>query len=332
MLISANQAVQNLLLSKVVAIPTETVYGLAGVAIDPTAIKEIYKIKNRPKDNPLITHVSSFSAIQKYLNPYPDYLEDLVSYFSPGPISYLVNLKPESLLRVSTCNLNSVIFRIPSHPIALEILTKINKPLAAPSANTSGKFSPTSADMVEQDLGDKVSGIVDGGRSLVGLESTILDCRNFDKIIVLRPGVVGKKELQKWFSQSKLWFGIEIIESKNSEEKTPGNKYRHYCPDTPLFWLTADLSQISSNEVILTDLATIKKFKKILPPEFHSQLKFINLGLDFKQISQNLYSKLSELDTLKAKKGYLYLPSLRSNNSSLAKALFNRLDKAVSGK
>jgi L-threonylcarbamoyladenylate synthase len=311
-----------LLSSKVVAIPTETVYGLAAIASDEKAVNKIYKIKNRPNDNPLICHFHSFSQVKEYIQDYPYYLEKLVKEFSPGPISYLAKLKPDSVLKVSTSNQDTVVFRIPNHTKTLDLLKEINLPLAAPSANTSGKFSGTNPKMIQKDLGDKIDGILDGGNSNIGLESTIIDTLNNHKIKILRPGTIGKNELLNFIEKEKL--NLEVVQNQKSKNTTPGSKYKHYSPKTRLVLISKieDFKNIKS-ALVLCQNQDITKIK-----ELNGSLGYLDLGRDLKEVSMNLYHNFYILDTKNTQIGYLYLPEINSD-SSLALALKNRIEKAT---
>jgi L-threonylcarbamoyladenylate synthase len=341
MYLSLSEAVDLLNKSEIVAIPTETVYGLAGIATDPIAVEKIYKIKNRPADNPLICHFYSFRQVVSELDKPTDYLPLLVKYFSPGPVSYLVNIKPESSLKVSTCNKNSMVFRIPKHSLCLQLLKELGRPLAAPSANTSGKYSSTNTDMVIADLGHKIAGVLKSKKSKIGLESTILDCRDKNSITILRQGCIGFFELQEFVKNNNL--NLEIKTEFKNKEVIPGNKYKHYAPKTklklflelePLLKFLDSLEKENSiknstktlglNKVaILSDKQgfekvglRFKKYKKIL------------LGKNISEIAQNLYSTFHYLDTLKINLGIVFLANLDLNLSN-TKALLDRLNRAV---
>src|SRR5262249_53772335 len=148
--------------------------------------------------------------------------------FSPGPISYMLHLPEDSPLKFATCGSSQVIARIPDHPVLLEIIEQLDRPVAAPSANTSGKVSPTSARMVEDDLGREIH-VVDGGQSKIGIESTIVDARNEEEIFILRQGAIGENEIKSILPSAKFFF-----ETAEEQQVTPGSKYRHYSPDTPV--------------------------------------------------------------------------------------------------
>lgn len=328
MYLSKIQAIKLLKEGEVVALPTETVYGLAGLANNLDTIKKIYTIKNRPTDNPLICHFYSYNQIKKYVNQISEAAEILITHFCPGPISFLFDLPNNSSLKSATSGQNSVVCRIPDHPLALQILEEIDVPIAMPSANTSSKFSPTSAKMVRADLGDKIAGVVDGGESIVGLESTIIDCRNPAEIIILRPGSIGKTEIETQLQNSGL--KIVVKESPNVDISkvftTPGSKYKHYSPITPIFEVS-DYTQIveTADIAILGNQIQLEKAELFINDT--SKIKFINLGTTIEEISHNFYAKLFELDQSKVIKAYLI--DLNLDKSSLSTALNDKLKKIL---
>jgi L-threonylcarbamoyladenylate synthase len=337
MLLNLNEAQQILLNSGIIAIPTETVYGLAAIATDKIAVQKIYKAKNRPTDNPLICHFYDFKQVQKYTNFIPDYVKLLVSKLCPGPISFLVNLPDNSDLKSATRGLNSVIFRIPNHSLTLKLLQKLNIPLAAPSANTSAKFSSTTPQMVIDDLGKKIDGVLDGDCSIIGLESTILDCRQKDSLYILRPGAIGKTELQKVlqdFPKKIQIFEQSLDRTKNSNQiTTPGQKYRHYSPETKIIAISTQkivqtLQNSEANSLKIGILADQNKILELQKKFFQTNLFYLNLGEEINQIAKNFYYNLFLLDQQKLDFAYILTENL--DNSSLSLALKNRLQKIIS--
>jgi len=325
MYLSIDEAVLQLQNHGVVAIPTETVYGLAGLATSPKAVKKIYEVKNRPTDNPLICHFYSYDQLCEYIPHLSAAAEVLIQHFSPGPISFLFNLPENSVLKPTTAGHNTVVCRIPNHPVTLEILRKINIPLAAPSANTSTKFSPTTAKMVAQDLGSKIDGIVDGDESEIGLESTIIDCTDPHKIVILRPGVIGKLELEERLKYFDL--DVVVVEKEVEENATiPGQKYEHYSPVTPIFRVKnfTDILE-SDNIAILGTQMSVGEAELMLKDI--SKIKFLNLGQNLEEIAHNLYQKLSELDSLEVEKAYLL--EFNFDKSSLLEALNDKLNRVL---
>ncbi len=321
MKLSVEEAIKILYKGGVIAIPTETVYGLAADATNKKAIERIYEIKNRPTDNPLICHFYSFVQAKPFLASYPKYVEMLVNQFTPGPVSFLLPLNMPSSLQAATRGSAHVIIRIPMHELLLKLLKKISFPLAAPSANTSGKYSATTAEMVEADLGKKIEGVLDGGASSIGLESTILDCRNKDEIKILRPGVIGKEDIE-WCLRNE---NVKVIDTLSFELATPGSKYKHYSPATPVFQIHTE-SEIPVKKNIAV-IGFEEDFKNVSSSE---NLKFISLGSEnnLSEVASSLYRKMFELDALKVSEAYLLQRDF--GNSAIGKAISNRLEHMLS--
>lgn len=209
----------------VVAIPTETVYGLAANALDKSAVLKIYEIKNRPSFDPLIIHVSAISEIEKYAVSIPEQLKDFAELTMPGPLTLL--LPKKSLIPdLVTSGLDRVAIRVPKHPLTLDLLSNLDFPLAAPSANPFGYISPTSAQHVNAQLGDKIPYILDGGACSVGIESTIIGIEN-DEIIVYRLGGLSIDYLEKYLGK------ITLAINQSSNPKSPGQIKSHYAPKKP---------------------------------------------------------------------------------------------------
>ncbi len=208
-----------------VAFPTETVYGLGADAFNEEAVKNIFKAKGRPQDNPLIVHYASVEDVQPAVKYIPDIAYKLWETFSPGPLT-LVLPKSEKLPYVTTAGINTVGIRIPNHPIALELIKKSGTGIAAPSANTSGRVSPTLAEHVYEDMVGKIPLVLDGGQTDVGIESTVLDLTK-ELPIVLRPGAVTIEMLTDVLGKVVNHKGEVIV------AEAPGMKYKHYAPICP---------------------------------------------------------------------------------------------------
>jgi len=326
-MITAKQAVELLSDGKVVAVPTETVYGLAADALNPSAIAKIFEVKNRPADNPLICHFHSIEELKNFVKEIPDATSTLMKHFSPGPISFMLDLPENSPLKFATCGRAQVIVRIPDHPLFLEIISNLNRPAAAPSANTSGRVSPTSAEMVEKDLGGKIDGIVDGGISHFGIESTIVDARSEGEIFILRPGAIGEEEIQKKIP------GTKIISKKIPDlQITPGTQYRHYAPATPVFLINTpdELPEEKITALLLTE-EQLNVIHDTVSRKFNEgEIHFIVLGsvneLDI--LAKHFYRNLASLDHLGISKAFFLNNDW--GDSSLGKALRNRIEKIVS--
>ncbi|QUI20915.1 threonylcarbamoyl-AMP synthase [Vallitalea pronyensis] len=214
-----------------VAFPTETVYGIGAHALDAQAVSDIYKAKGRPSDNPLIVHVAHMEDVEKYAMHIQDKARLLMEHFWPGPLTLVFN-KKEIIPAYITGGLSTVAIRIPSHPIARSIIEASGLPIAAPSANISGRPSPTMGQHVIHDLQGKVSMIIDGGSSEIGLESTVVDVTESTPTI-LRPGGITKKMLEKVVGAVVEDPAIKSM-NENMVPKAPGMKYRHYAPNAEL--------------------------------------------------------------------------------------------------
>lgn len=212
---------------KLVAFPTETVYGLGADAMNPKAVKKIFAVKNRPTDNPLIVHISNLDQLKQVVSHIPKSAKPFMKAFWPGPLS-LVLPKSKLLPAETTAGFDTVVVRFPKHPIAQALIEAAKTPIAAPSANLSGKVSPTRASHVIDDLEGRVPMIIDGGEIEYGLESTVLDCTTPNPI-VLRPGSVTIEDLRKIVPQTETF--SSTLEMNN---KSPGMKYRHYAPEVPI--------------------------------------------------------------------------------------------------
>ncbi|KAF5370040.1 hypothetical protein D9758_001108 [Tetrapyrgos nigripes] len=231
-----------------VVFPTETVYGLGALALNPSAASQIFSVKGRPPDNPLIVHVSSHDMLRSMLPSnftIPKSYRALMKHFWPGPLTLLFPSDPSIVPSIITAGQSTVGIRMPSHPVARALITLTNAPIAAPSANSSGKPSPTAAEHVVRDLGDKVPVILDGGPCGVGLESTVIDGLSSDNTIrVLRPGGVTVEDIERALKEEAengdsiprvLVHRRDFRDAQlEASPTTPGMKYRHYSPSVPV--------------------------------------------------------------------------------------------------
>jgi len=224
------QAAELLKNNEVVAFPTETVYGLGGNAENDLAVDKIFAAKGRPSDNPLIIHIADVEKLSDFVEDVPYRAQQLIEKFWPGPLTIIFKLKEGKLSNKATAGLSTVGVRMPAHPVALEIIKQAGLPIAAPSANRSGRPSPTTADHVWEDLNGSISGLLDGGPTGVGVESTVLDCTMFIPTI-LRPGGITKEQLETVIGEVNV---DPALVDTGMTPKSPGMKYRHYAPDAPL--------------------------------------------------------------------------------------------------
>lgn len=223
---------------KLVAIPTETVYGLAGNALDINAIGEIYRVKNRPSFNPLILHVPNLETAQKYVTHFPAEALKLARQFWPGSLSILLP-KSELVQDIVTAGSSHVVIRVPNHPITLKLLDSIDFPLVAPSANISNTVSPTSADHVQNGIGNQIDYILDGGKCPIGIESTIISIEN-GHVQVLREGGISQEKIIKMS-------GLSISRSSKKSIQIPGQLKKHYATQKPLYIVDSISDYLTEN-------------------------------------------------------------------------------------
>ena len=228
----ANEAADILKAGGLVAFPTETVYGLGANGLDPKAVAAIFQAKGRPQDNPLILHIPSSDHLERYCVDIPATAYDLARRFWPGPLTMILKRRM-AVPDVVTAGLDTVGMRCPDHPVAREILELCQLPVAAPSANTSGRPSPTTAQATWEDMDGKIDAIVDGGPCSVGVESTIVDLTTQPPRL-LRPGGVTLEALQTVLGEVAVDEAVVRLMSTNERPRAPGMKYRHYAPKAPV--------------------------------------------------------------------------------------------------
>ena len=220
------------------AIPTETVYGLGADGLNPEAVRRIFEAKGRPQDNPLILHIPSADWLERYCEEVPHAAYLLAERFWPGPLTMILTRKPV-VPDVTTGGLDTVGMRCPDHPVTLAILREADLPVAAPSANTSGRPSCTNAADVKEDMWGKIEGIMDGGPCAVGVESTIVDL-TVDPPQLLRPGGLPLEALEEVLGEVTVDKAVTGLLSEGEKPRAPGMKYRHYAPKAPVTVVTGD--------------------------------------------------------------------------------------------
>ncbi len=273
--------------NEVVAIPTETVYGLAGNIFSEIAIKKIYEIKQRPFFNPLIVHIYDIKQLNELAIDIPEKAKILAKMFWPGSLTLILK-KNKIVPEIVTANKNTVAIRMPNHPLALKLLSKLNFPLAAPSANPFGSISPTSALHVKEYFGNKISFILDGGNCKSGVESTIIGFENNEPVLY-RLGAISIEEIEQKIGK------IRIKNNNNTSPEAPGMLLKHYAPKTTLILVE------NVNEEIL--LHNDKKIAVLLFKEninsssvFHQEI--LSTKGDLNEAASNLYAALHRLDKL----------------------------------
>lgn len=307
----------------IVAFPTETVYGLGADATNEAAVAKIFLAKGRPQDNPLITHVATIDQLRKLITDLPAYAEKLIATFTPGPITFVLPSNGTCAPSVSA-GLQTVAIRIPNHPVAQQLILACDRPIAAPSANTSGKPSPTTADHVAEDLSGKISGILDGGPTGVGMESTVIDCTQDKGPILLRPGGITKEQLEEVVGTIIVDPGIEG--NSHDHPISPGLKYKHYSPEVPLLLIDGTVEDIQA----MIDREEAKNLRIGVMAEtstardLHAS-KIIPLGDNLNEIATNLYSGLRSF-----KKENIDLIICEAfPETGIGQAIMNRLRKAA---
>lgn len=301
----------------IVAIPTETVYGLGADATNEKAIAEVFKAKGRPQDNPLICHIASIEELDAIAYDDTGIAKMLFKAFSPGPLTLVLKKKdviPDSV----TAGFSTVAVRIPNHKIALEFIKKCGRPIAAPSANTSGRPSPTTALDVYEDLNGKIPLIIDGGECKVGIESTVLDVSG-DIPVILRPGMITAEDLLKHVDNVQLFRGRVL-----SAAPAPGMKYRHYAPNCDMV-----LSDSRESTIVLYKEAKEAGRNPIILAlgrnvDYYEGKNIIDMGFTEEEIAKNLYSALR-----KAEKISDYIISETVDDSGAGYSVMNRMRKAA---
>ena len=289
------QAKAFLLQNEVIGIPTETVYGLAGNAFDIEAVTKIFEVKNRPTFDPLIVHTNSFERLAEFVQYIPEKAHLLAQKFMPGPLTMLLP-KHSSIPDLVTSGLDTVAVRIPNHPLTLALLAQLDFPLAAPSANPFGYISPTSAQHVANQLGDKIPYILDGGECQVGIESTIVGFEN-DEVIVYRKGGLAISAIEKVIGK------VKVISHSSSNPKAPGMLKSHYSPRKEMIILNNDNLE---NEVQKDSIGYLafQKYRVDLPKE--NQLILSESG-NYRESAKNLFAYMRQLDAMDIDKIYVEL-------------------------
>ncbi len=309
---------------ELVAFPTETVYGLGANALDPDAVRSIFKAKGRPQDNPLIVHVASVEDADKYAVTSPLFYE-IARAFMPGPITVILPRR-EVIPDVVTAGLDSVGVRCPENETARRLIALAGVPVAAPSANTSGRPSPTTAEHVYDDLCGKIPYIIDGGASEFGLESTVVKLEN-DGITVFRPGAVTADALRCITENVRLAPALTEGLKAGETPVSPGMKYRHYAPAAPLALLSGERERILAffREKIASEPCAILCYDEDVPLLSGGMLLPIGGRDDISAQAHAIFARLREADKLGVSALYGYLPA----KEGLALALYNRLIRAA---
>lgn len=314
-----------------VASPTETVYGLCANALDEEAVKKIYVAKGRPSDNPLIVHIADLDMLPSLVQEISPIAKTLIDAFWPGPMTLI--FKASSIIpKVVTGGLDTVAVRFPSHPVIRDLIKASGLPLAAPSANTSGKPSPTNFERVYEDLNGKIDGIIHGGHSEFGVESTVIDTT--DKIATIcRPGGITLEMLQDVLHGNVMMdpaLGHKL--AKGEVPKAPGMKYTHYSPNADVCIVTGELDHVVAKiNALAAEGKAAGKTVGVMATDETMHLfkadKVVSIGTekDPITIASNLFEGLRSFDDAKIDLVY----SLSFNKEGIGMAIMNRLEKSA---
>lgn len=295
---------------EIVAFPTETVYGLGADARNPSAIRKVFEQKGRPADNPLIVHVSSTRMAESFAREVSADARKLMDHFWPGPLT-LVFKKKRSVLDILTAGLQTVAVRWPSHPLSQELIAQAG-PLVAPSANSSGKPSPTKPEHVREDFGDDFP-VIEAGETDIGLESTVLDISG-EPYRIYRPGAIGRQQIEDVLNKD---IRMTVSQSEDTAAKSPGTKYTHYAPEAEVRWLEGTIDNPNTLYLLHSRM-----------PELETD-NIIQYEGDYRKMAHELYDRFRQADH----EGYSAIaiePLSEKQDDELIPALANRIKKALS--
>lgn len=311
MIVSAQKAAELIRAGHVVAIPTETVYGLAADASNVLAVRKIFDLKHRPADNPLIVHIAGASQVAVFSDVKSSTISLLIDQFWPGPLTLVLPKKP-TVLDIITAGLDTVAIRMPDHPKALSVI-EMSGPVAAPSANRSGRPSPTRPEHVAEDFEPDLP-IVDGGACTVGLESTVLDMSG-ETPTILRPGKITANEIEDVL-------GIQVKQTPSNQgqsRRSPGTRYTHYKPNAAVKWMTSQSFSSHESECLYI-------YHTKCPEERSSNI--ICFDENFEEFARSLYDLYRTADR-QTYDTILIEPLPEDHSTPLIPALFNRIQRSI---
>ena len=306
---------------KLVAFPTETVYGLGADALNGEAVKRIFEAKGRPADNPLIIHIAEFEDLKRLTREIPEEARLLAKRFWPGPLT-LILPRREEVPNVTTGGLDTVAVRMPAHPIALALI-RASTMIAAPSANISGKPSPTLAEHVVDDFYGRIEAIIDGGETKVGVESTVLDLTS-ERPTLLRPGGLPLEDIERVISEVEIHPAVrgKLV----NVAKAPGMKYRHYSPNAQVVVVEGPRERVRARIAELVEQYHSKGLHVgVMATEETEADEFFYLGNTTEEVARNIFRALRELD----KRGVDVIIAEGIEERGLGLAVMNRLRKAA---
>jgi len=316
-------------LGGLVAFPTETVYGLGGNALDKEAARKIYAAKGRPSDNPLIVHIADREELDGLVSEVPPMADRLMEAFWPGPMTLILKKKPV-IPDETTGGLRTVAVRMPSDPVAAALIRAAKVPIAAPSANLSGRPSPTRAEHVIEDMRGRIEMILDGGPVGIGLESTIIDCTG-EEPVILRPGYVSREMLEELFDRVSVDPASVGPTGEGEHPKAPGMKYRHYAPEAALTLFEGESRAVTERirARVAEDVRNGRRVGIIAADETKTDypegiVRSIGSRRNVETVAHNLFAVLREFDDL----GVEAIYSESFSPEGIGQAVRNRLTKA----
>lgn len=306
----------------VVAVPTETVYGLCADAANEEAVRAVFAAKGRPADNPLIVHLADFSEAERYTGLIPELAYKLAERFCPGPLT-MVLPKNDRIPMITSGGLDTVGIRIPSHPVMHRIIQLSGCAVAAPSANISGLPSPTCAAHVMDDMNGRIAAVVDGGESRFGVESTVISFEGENSVRILRPGAVTREMLLEICEEVIIDPAILKELEEGSIAASPGMKYKHYSPRADVVIVEGELDRF-------IDFISGKNAENVYSLIFDGDAenfpyRYVTYGADSEGQAHFLFQRLRELDEMGAEKVYVRAPSKKG----VGLAVYNRLIRAA---
>lgn len=330
--IELQEAAKQIKKGNLVLFPTETVYGIGANALDENAVKKIFVAKGRAQDNPLIVHVSNFKMVEDIASKITDAEKKLMEAFWPGPLTIIFKRKSEQIIpNVVTANLDTVGIRMPSNKIAKELIEKAGVPIAAPSANVSGKPSGTKVEDIIEELQEKVAYILDGGFTDIGLESTVVRVEE-NKVNILRPGKITKEQLEQVIGNVEVDSHVLTKVEQGEKVASPGMKYRHYAPNTNCMMIYGKDSKKMIARINEVTKQQQEQGKKVLIlgtsknlPEYVATIKW-SMGENLNEVAKNIFTMLRKVD--KEQVDLVIIEGVGEQNMGLA--ITNRLIRACS--
>ena len=324
---SLDVAAKALQQGEIVSFPTETVYGLGAIATSQEAVLKVFEAKGRPSDNPLIIHISDIHQMTSTVEEVPEIALTLAEAFWPGPLTMILKAKPGIYAPALSAGLPTVSFRMPNHPNTLELITKVGIPLVGPSANLSTKPSPTKVEHVFEDMNSRIRGIVDGGSSTVGVESTVIDLTNEEGPVILRPGVITKEQIESVIGP--IQSSVTTKTGEKEVPKSPGMKYRHYAPETPVLIVegTVESFEKATQEAQKNGKIVGIMAQNVIVDAIEIGVEgTYKMGTSVDDMNRSLFDALRTLDHL----GLDIILAQGAPETSVGIAYMNRLKKAAS--